>query len=399
MNTTVASAHLDYAQHQSLRLLPATVGFYFAFRYCLSYLFFQSDPRLGAAVSVGLNLLVCAIVVFHSLGPSPNTMRSAVYMPCFRWVIAFLTLSLVSLLWSVTVSASVALGYWSGMAADVAMIVMLLRTGPLAGMGLDLMKGYVYGACCIAIITWLSPTMPDLRPGNDDFFSPNAVALILAFGAFLAQYVSITRRSSHFATIFLAITLLRMLSKSTIVAFVAGQALILMRDRAISRRRVLAIVGASCAVIAGFWTLISAYFEIYTTTGNQAETLTGRLGIWSYVLDRSFEQPWIGHGFHSFRNVIPAFGTFEPWHAHNELIQLFYAYGVVGIFLFVAIHGSFFQQLRRLPRSPRQALFLGLLLFILIRGLADTDRFDLTFPLWCITLVSSLLMPQKDGLV
>jgi hypothetical protein len=35
----------------------------------------------------------------------------------------------------------------------------------------------------------------------------------------------------------------------------------------------------------------------------------------------------------------------------------------------------------------------------LIRGLVDTDRFDLTFPLWCITLISSLLMPQKDGLV
>jgi exopolysaccharide production protein ExoQ len=397
VSTTLTSAHLEYARTQHLRLMPAAVGFYFAFRYCLSYLFFQSDARTGAAVGVGLNFLFLAAVAFHSFGPSPRTLRSSVYAPCFRWVTGFLALSLVSLCWSVTVSVPVAFTYWCGIAADVAIVILLLRNDPLEPAAVDIMKGYVYGACCIAIITWCSPTMQDLRPGNDDFFSPNAVALVLAFGAFMAQYVSIARGAPQWATIFLSITLLRTLSKTTIIAFAAGQALILMRDRAISRRRALAIVAATGAVIAAFWSLIVAYFDVYTSTGNQAETLTGRLGIWGFVLERAVEQPWIGHGFHSFRNVIPPFGPFEPWHAHNELIQLFYAYGVLGLFIFFALHGSFYRLLRSLPRSRQQALFLGLLLFILIRGLADTDRFETTLPLWLFTLVSSLLMPIKDG--
>ena len=124
--------------------MAATVGFYFAFRYCLEYLFFQSDPRAGAAFGVGLNILLFAVVVFHSLGPAPNSLRSTVRVPGFRPAIAFLLFALCSLLWSSTISVAVAFGYWSGVAADLAMVVLLLRTGPVDLMSASLMKGYVW---------------------------------------------------------------------------------------------------------------------------------------------------------------------------------------------------------------------------------------------------------------
>jgi O-antigen ligase len=254
------------------------------------------------------------------------------------------------------------------------------------------MKGYVWGAVVIAVIIWASPTMQDLRPGNDDFFSPNAIALICAFGVFLAQFLGRSNRFWNAAAIFLAITLLRTLSKTTIIAFTAGEALLLFRDSAITRRKLLAIALGAGVVVAAFWKLIQAYFEVYTTTGNEAETLTGRVGVWDYVFERSLEQPWFGHGFHSFRNVIPNFGPFEPWHAHNELLQLFYAYGAVGILLFFMVYGSFYLQTRRLRLSSEKAFFYGFLLFIVIRGFADTDRFELTLPFWLVFLFSSLMM-------
>jgi exopolysaccharide production protein ExoQ len=401
MTTTAAIARAQ-ALAQPGSLMAATVGFYFAFRYGIEYLFFQSDPRAGAAFSLGLNLLLFAVVAFHSLGPSENTLRTTVRVPCFRPAMAFLLFALCSLLWSATISVGVAFAYWCGVAADLAMAILLLRTGPVDSMSAALLKGYVWGAGVIAVITWLSPTMQDLRPGNDDFFSPNAIALICAFGVFFAQFLSRSDRAWNWAAIFLAVTLLRTLSKTTIVAFVAGEALILIRDSAITRRKVLAILASTGLVVAAFWNLISAYFEVYTTTGNEAETLTGRVGIWDYVWERSLEQPWIGHGFHSFRNVIPAFGPFEPWHAHNELLHLFYSYGVAGIILFLAVYGSLYLQLRRLPWSSNKALCLGLLLFIVIRGLGDTDRFELTLPFWSLFVISSLLQlpqptPIKDG--
>jgi exopolysaccharide production protein ExoQ len=411
MSSSVVIADMVETRRQPGSVMAATVGFYFALRYSTEYLFFQSDPRAGAAFSVGLNFFVFAVVLFHSLGPAVNTLRSTLKVPAFRPAAAFLLFALFSFVWSATVSVPVAFAYWCGVAADLAMVVLLLRTGPVDLMSSSLMKGYVWGAGFIALITWLSPTMPDLRPGNDDFFSPNAIALICAFGVFFAQYLSRSERQWNFAAILLAITLLRTLSKNTIVAFVVAEAFLLMRDRAISRRKLLAILVSSGLVVAAFWRLIQAYFEVYTTTGNEAETLTGRVGIWDYVVEQSLEKPWIGHGFHSFRNVVPAFGDFEPWHAHNELLQLFYSYGIVGLLLFVVVYGSLYLQLHRLPRSSHKALFLGLLLFIAIRGLGDTDRFELTLPFWSIFLISSLLsmpqpapvqlpelsMPTKDG--
>ena len=395
MSSSVVITNLVETRRQPGSVMAATVGFYFALRYSTEYLFFQSDPRAGAAFSVGLNFFVFAVVLFHSLGPAVNTLRSTLKVPAFRPAAAFLLFALCSFAWSATVSVPVAFAYWCGVAADLAIVVLLFRTGPVDLMSSSLMKGYVWGAGFIALITWLSPTMPDLRPGNDDFFSPNAIALICAFGVFFAQYLSRSERSWNFAAILLAITLLRTLSKTTIVAFVVAEAFLLMRDRAISRRKLLAILVSSGLVVAAFWRLIQAYFEVYTTTGNEAETLTGRVGIWDYVFEQSLEKPWIGHGFHSFRNVVPAFGDFEPWHAHNELLQLFYSYGIVGLLLFVVVYGSLYLQLHRLPRSSHKALFLGLLLFIVIRGLGDTDRFELTLPFWSIFLISSLLnMPQ-----
>jgi len=411
MSSSVLITNVVDTRRHSGSMMAASVGFYFALRYSTEYLFFQSNPRAGAAFSVGANYFVFAVVLFHSLGPAANTLRSTIRVPAFRPAVVFLLFALCSFLWSATVSVPVAFAYWCGVVADLAMVVLLLRTGPVDLMSSSLMKGYVWGAGFIALITWVSPTMPDLRPGNDDFFSPNAIALICAFGVFFAQYLSRFERSWNFAAILLAITLLRTLSKTTIVAFAVAEAFLLIKDNAISRRKLLAILASSGLVIVAFWRLIQAYFEVYTTTGNEAETLTGRVGIWDYVYEQSWEKPWIGHGFHSFRNVVPAFGDFEPWHAHNELLQLFYSYGMIGLLLFIVVYGSLYLQLHRLPKSSNKALFLGLLLFIAIRGLGDTDRFELTLPFWSIFLISSLLnkpqpapihlaelsTPTKDG--
>jgi exopolysaccharide production protein ExoQ len=390
MNTSAVSW-----QRSTVRLplpsLPAGVGAYFAARLCITYLFFQSDPQLGAMVSFALNLFLLIAAGFYSFGPARNTFASMLREPCIRWVVGFLGFSLLSLAWSETVSVAIAFGYWSGMAADVVMVLLLLRSAQGENTSVPLLKGYVAGACIVAIVMWLSPTMDDLRPGSDDFFSPNAIGFTCAFGAFFAQFLSRRATGWRIPAIFLAISLLRSLSKTTIAAFLAGQLVLLFRDTTIRRRSKLLLIAAAAAVVAAFWNLIAAYYVVYTNAGNQAETLTGRIGIWGFVLERSLERPWLGHGFHSFRNVIPPFGSFEAWHAHNEPIQQFYAYGVVGLVLLIGLYGSFYRRLRRVAQPARKTLFLGLLVFILVRGLGDTERFDLSFPLWSIALLSLML--------
>lgn len=400
--STIAPAALLTGERQSqMFLLPGVVGFYFAARLCITYLFFQSDPPTGAIVSFALNLLLLVVVVFYAFGPASSSLSFALRVPPFRWVLGFLGFGCCSLIWSVTVSEGIAFAYWSEMAAQVLMIVILLRTGSIEKMAGAVMKGYILGACLIALVEWFSPTMYDLRPGNDDYFSPNAIGFTCAFGIFMAQYVARSSKGWRIIVAFLAISMMRSLSKTTIIAFAVGEAFVLVRDRSMSRKTKFALVLVAFLVLWAFWGLIDNYYEVYTHLGNQSETLSGRLGIWAYVLEQAFQQPWIGHGFHSFRNVIPPFGDFEAWHAHNELIQQFYTYGVVGIVLLVGTYGSFYRMVRRLPSPATRALFIGLLLFIIVRGFADTENFDLSFPLWAITLISLMLAhaedPRRDG--
>jgi O-antigen ligase len=377
--------------------VPFAAGFYFAFRVItvlVSVRIFGADPRTGTAINIALDGLLLLATAFCSIGQVRYPFREMTKLSSVRWVLLFLGFSCCSLLWSSTASLPDSVAYWCAMAADFAIVVILLRAGPLTGVSDSLMKGFIWGACTVAIIAWLMPAESDLRLGDDELLGPNSIGYVCAFAFFFAQYLIREKRAKlGTPAVVLAVTLLRTLSKTTIVAFLVGEGFLLIRDKSISRRSKLLIAVATVAVVAIFWGLLTSYFDIYTATdtGNQSETLTGRFGIWAYFLSEAVQQPWIGHGFDSAWKVIPPFGEFEASHAHNELIQQFYAYGLVGVSLFAGIYWSLYRHIHRLMRGPRKTFFLAFLLFVLVRGTADTERFDLSFPLWAIVLMSTLI--------
>ena len=136
-----------------------------------------------------------------------------------------------------------------------------------------------------------------------------------------------------------------------------------------------------------FWGLLEAYLDAYTE-GSNLETLTGRTYIWTQSLDIAMERPWLGHGFDSFRWVFPPFETFQPWHAHNELIQQLFAYGLVGIVIVGGVYWAFYRQVQISRNTGLKSLAMAVLVLVLVRGLVDTDRFELCFPLWLMTMLS-----------
>ena len=381
--------------------MAVAVGFFFSFRLfimLLSVRILGTDPQTGVEVSLVLNILLLIAVAFHSLGEVRFPLSEMVQLRPVRWAFVFLSFSCCSLLWTSTASLPAAIAYWCAMAADVAILILMLRAGRLTVVANSLMKGYVWGACSVAIIAWLLPAQSDLRLGDEELLGPNAIGYLCAFALFFVQYL-VRENDGKWgaASLLLGVTLLRSLSKTTIIAFLAGEAFLLARDISMQRRTKVVLALGAAAIVASFSGLLSAYYDIYTNAGNQAETLTGRLGLWTYFLAEAVEQPWIGHGFHSVWQVVPPFGSdqFEARHAHNELLQQFYAYGVVGVCMFAGIYGSLWLQLRKLASSPKRTLFFAFLLFALVRGLADTDAFDLSLPLWSIVLVSMLVNHEE----
>jgi exopolysaccharide production protein ExoQ len=375
--------------------LSFLVGFFFSSRLfimLLSVRLLGTDEQAGVEISLALNFFLLILVAFQTIGAADHERANMLRLSGVRWVLIFLSFSCMSLLWSATASVPAAIVYWCAMAADVGMVALLLRMGPVNEIATRIMKGYVVGACIIALIAWLLPAQSDLRLGDEELLGPNQIGYLCAFALFFVQYLMREKLGKwSLATFILAITLLRSLSKTSIIAFLIAESFLLMKDRSIRRRTKVMLILAGIAAVVAFSSLLTSYFDIYTNAGNSPETLTGRIGIWTVILSEAIQQPWIGHGFHSVWNVIPTFGDFEARHAHNELIQQFYAYGLVGVCMLGGLYGSFYRQVRRLSDPSMRMLWLALLLFVLVRGLTDTEPFDLSLPLWAMVMISVLI--------
>jgi exopolysaccharide production protein ExoQ len=374
-------------------LFPGIIGFYFGFRVCLTFLFFQADPVAGTIVNITVDLALLYGSILYSIDDREHVHQRVLKIPPVCWVLLLLSLSLTSVLWTGTASIVAALAYWADMAADVAIVLLLCRRVEALDYAEAVMKGAIWGAVALAFVAWCSPTTADLRLGNDVFLHPNTLGPEIAIGTLIAQYLAPRGVRWKWLGIALAITLLRTLSKTTIIAFAIAECWYLMRTRQMTRKTKAYLVVGALLVIASFWGLVNSYLSVYTSTGsgNQAETLTGRTLLWTVALSMGLEKPWFGHGLYSFKSLIPAFGLFEPVEAHNELLQQFFEFGIAGVVIALGVYWSFWRQARSAPASDLRALALTLLIFAVLHGLTDTVPFGLSFPLWLLTALSLCL--------
>lgn len=392
-------------QYGQLSGIAFVVGFFFSFRLSIvliSVNLFGTEPSVGTAVSLGLDVLMLALACFSSLGVVHRTFSSMLRLSTVRWIAIFLAVSCCSLAWSDTASLLTSTAYWCGLFADVAIVVLLLRSDSTIRVSHSLMKGFIWSACCLAILAWIMPAQTDLRLGDEQFFNTNEIGNLCAIAIFFTQFLIRRNDGKWRAALFLLVlTLFRSLSKTTLVAFLVSEGFLVIWDRSIRRKTKILLIFSAIAITLVFWGLFVNYYDIYTTAGNQAETLTGRTAIWLYVVNAVQDHPWtlwIGHGFDSWWNVVPPFGSdkFEARHAENEILQQFYAYGVVGVVMLGGLYGSLYRQIRSLSRGPVRILFQSILLFTLVRGLAEADSFDLILPLWAV-MMFSLLMEKADA--
>lgn len=381
-------------------------GFYFSFRAILAlvtarWIGVGSEPGVVAGLLFGyLLFLTIGMVDLDFVKTRPG---GTICWKSFRWVVLFLVYSGCSLVWSATVSVPASLVYWSAMAVDVAVVLLLLRTRNVSEVSHSLMKGFIQSCCLLALLAWAMPPEADIRLGDLEFFNTNQIANLCALGIFFAQFLMARRDGRwRFVICLLALTLLRSLSKATLVAFVVSQIVLLFRNDWIDRRKKIWIAAAALWGLLVFWGLIEAYYDNYTTEGNKAETLTGRTAIWAFTLNAAVEKPWTGNGIDSMWKVFPPFGNelFEARHAENEMLQQFYSYGVAGIAMLVGLYGSLYRRIRSMPRDPARAVLLSLMLFVVIRGLAEAEPIDLLLPLWMITLIGAIAgssnSPQRE---
>lgn len=362
-------------------------GFLLVFKSCLTFLFFRSNPQLGTGVRLAGTLTWLLIVIGYSIVNPPRRPEHSLRHKPLQWIVIYLGFAALSLMWTTSNSLAVAGGYWAGTAADVATVYLLLRYPPVEENARRVMYGFIAGIAVVALIAWFAPAMEDMRLGNEDFLHPNLIGFEFAIGTLIAAYLAQQKKIWTWVAVGFAVTMIRTLSKGAIVGFLFAGLYYLLRGLNISRKARIYIGLASTLVLTCFWGLLEAYLDLYTQ-GSNLETLTGRTYIWSQSLEIILEKPWFGHGFDSFRWIFPPFGDFLPRHAHNEVIQQLFAYGIVGTLIVVGIYWTFYCQVRGSANTGLKSLAMAVLILVLVRGLVDTDQFELCFPLWLVTMFS-----------
>lgn len=385
---------------QGFSLLPALAGAEFSCRssYVLiseRWLHAGTEAGVFAGFAISVALVIAASVA--AIGESGFPLRRISKAPALRSVLVYLSFAGLSLFWTGAASPASSAFYWLNLVSDVLVVALLSRAWGIERAAHSLIKGFVAGTIALAALAWLMPAAEDLRLGDLDYFNTNQIGNLCALSLFMC-FLLASRGHGHWlwASLFLGVTLCRSLSKSTLVAFAASQSYRLMRDKGMSRRTKCLLIFAAvvvCLLCLGLW---EAYYGIYTTAGNQAETLTGRTAIWAWTLNAALIHPWFGNGFDAMWKVAPPFGAdmFEARHAENELLQQFFAYGACGLALLCAVYGSLYRQIRSIARDSERNLLTSLLIFALVRGLAEAEPFDLLLPLWLIAALALQLQSQ-----
>lgn len=373
--------------------LARIVGFFFCARSALTFALIQTigaNEQLGSKLAIALSLILLVLVVVDRLC-TPH-LRDSSPPPVMRWLFLYVGLAGGSLMWSDASSHLASFAYWCGTAADLMTTALLFRSAEPRRIAAVMMQGYISAASVIAAAAWIMPAEYDLRLGNQDYLNANTIANLAAFAFFFIQFLNrLFGTRLRIVSSFLALTILRSLSKTTTAAFAVSAALLFLADRAIPRRTKLLLACAVTATIFLMWGLFEAYYDIYTSTGTQAETLTGRTAIWAYVTDAIPARPLLGHGFDSMWKVVPTFGTFQARHAENEILQQLYCYGIAGLVLMTGIYSRLFGAVRDASSSPLRSPASCLLLYVLVRGLAEAEPFDLLLPVWTAILLGYLL--------
>lgn len=388
-------------ERSSISVLAACAGALFSSRTVFAMI---SARWLNLGTEAGvLATFVCSmvLVVMASLATVGNrkySPRGTYRAPTFRWVMVYAAFSGCSLFWSASASPASSALYWSGIVLDIVLVALMFRGCEPERAVHSLIKGFVVGTCALAAIAWAMPVSADLRLGDPDYFNTNQIGNLCALTILMCAWLA-SREDGMWKGIpfLLGATLFRSLSKATLVAFIVCQAYRLVLDRGMSRKRKALLVSCALALTICFWGSLDAYYRVYTTNENQVETLTGRTTIWAWTLDAGLNKPWFGNGFDAMWRVMPPFGgdLFEARHAENELLQQFFAYGVCGLLLLAGVYGSLYLRIRSLPRGSERSILTSFLIYVIVRGFAEAEPFDLLLPLWLTTALALLVQGRQ----
>ena len=369
----------------------------------LVFLFFQSNPLLGTFSGLLLSLFFFSFLMTMKMGNVDLFLRKLTVTG--ELIFIFIAWSLISIGWTQTDSVLSAFGYCVSIMLDLFIVLMLISARNVHLVATKSMRGISLGALVLSLVA-LSVGGYDegsYRLGHPDFLPPNTIGNSAAIGALVSIYLLLTTKGIKssicwlIVTLVILVALLSSISKTAIVSFAIALLVLLFGMKSGEIKKIY-IVLLMIALIGSFFELLSSYaFQyLYETQGGDAlTTVSGRTNIWIHTWEMIKAKIFIGYGFLSFRNVGPQVAGIHLYHAHNELLQVWFSLGIVGLLISIGLYIRFYLEMRK-KHLPHALLGLSFLVYSLSRGIVDASVTSLVFALPLMLLMSVWVSARKN---
>ena len=237
-----------------------------------------------------------------------------------------------------------------------------------------------------------------------------AILCILAAGAYLSK--SMPRGYSSVGFIGCLFVCLIAFSKMALISL--GMALLI----AYSIYKTSSVVRLKASIIYIILLTIVVVFKIdyildyiYSPTG--LELMSGRSIFWDGLLEFIWQQPVLGYGLNPVFSLLDQYMVNPPGTAHNEFIQQFVSYGVIGLSLCFFMNILFLRIAFAARNIVLSRVMISLFVFFFFFGLTESVLVLSVFPIYyaskgifvkflflaLLSLISLIFLYHKELLV
>lgn len=402
---------LEAARHQSgterlAGTIAAAYGLMTPLKISVTFWFFQGAPAAGTLAVAALHLGLAYVVLLagrlrpcaYALPRAPSTVK---------WILAFLAWSALTLFWSGADSRANVIGYVGLLAAELYIVWALLKKGEADRVATAFMQGYLVGCAALALMLILTGSYSaEGRLGNTEFLNPNSVGNQMAVGLLMGAALAMRADGRGRAKLLwvalagtCAIGLVLAFSKTSMIAATVACLSVLVAGQSSAGKNLALLLSIGTVVVLFGGTIADQFGAYVEVNGGQAlETASGRTLMWARTWEMIADEWLLGYGIGAFRDVGPQIFSIGVPHAHNEALHVWFSYGLVGVVISACIYGGFARQVFRAKASwhPGANIALMLIIFALLRGLAEAAYTGLVFPLPVLFLLSYWLSVPSE---
>ena len=360
------------------------------FKPSLQFYWLRDAPYAATAIMLGLELGLMATILSLRLGRfqrQPLPTSSSLFI---LW--AFLAWAGISLGWSYTVKPMETAGYWVQQVTAVFLTLECCAFIPGDAGPRMARRAYAAGLALMAVQAIAFHRLEKLDPlelewYKNDYANAAALLTLLGLDGLARREWLINRGSSGWvaAVMLGGLVIAHYTSKTVVGALAAAGAIHLILGKGGSKKWV-AVAFMALGLTVALWDPIAETWDKYNRDAAYASTFSERTVLWEYVWRFIGEHPVLGLGFDGFRNAVPGIFNVGVSHAHNDVLMVWVNLGLVGLALASAWYVSFFLTIVAARKvgglaKAETVLPLSLLVYVLIRGQFEADRFLTALPI------------------